>query len=93
MDAKAAPRYAKFAIYVFVVVLLNIAGLTIFFRADLTENKIYSLSKVSKTTVHSLSEPLTINVFFTKNLPAPYNTVERYLKDLLGEYALYGGKK
>lgn len=93
MDAKATSRYAKFVTYVIVVILVNIAGLTIFFRADLTDNKIYSLSKVSKTTVHSLSEPLTINVFFTKNLPAPYNTVERYLKDLLDEYALYGGKK
>ncbi len=92
MTAKHTSRYAKFAIYLVVVVLINIAGLSLFFRIDLTGNKVYSLSKVSREVVHTLSEPLTINVFFTKNLPAPYNTVERYLKDVLGEYALYGGK-
>ncbi len=92
MTAKHTSRYAKFAIYFVVLVLINIVGLSLFFRIDLTGNKVYSLSKVSKEVVHTLSEPLTINVFFTKNLPAPYNTVERYLKDVLGEYALYGGK-
>lgn len=92
MTAKHTSRYAKFAIYFVVLVLINIVGLSLFFRIDLTGNKVYSLSKVSKEVVHTLSEPLTINVFFTKNLPAPYNTVERYLKDVLGEYSLYGGK-
>ncbi len=29
---------------------------------------------------------------FTKNLPAPYNSVEKYLHDLLEEYALYGNR-
>ena len=82
-------KYIKFIIYVLVIVLLNVAGLTLFFRLDLTENRIYSLSKASQKVVRTLSEPLTINVFFTKNLPAPYNNVERYLRDLLGEYAIH----
>jgi ABC-type uncharacterized transport system involved in gliding motility auxiliary subunit len=42
--------------------------------------------------VSILSEPLTINVFFTKNLPAPHNNTERYLHDLLQEYAIYGNE-
>jgi ABC-type uncharacterized transport system involved in gliding motility auxiliary subunit len=60
----------------------------LFFRLDLTANKVYSLSKVSRDVVSTLKEPLTINVFFTSNLPSPYNTVEQYIKDMLGEYAL-----
>ena len=40
----------------------------------------------------ALSEPLTIHVFFTRNLPAPHNSTERYLHDLLAEYAVYAGK-
>jgi len=82
-------KYIKFIIYLLVIVLLNVAGLTLFFRLDLTENRIYSLSKSSRKVVDTLSEPLTINVFFTKNLPAPYNNVERYLHDLLSEYAIH----
>ncbi|MBF0572316.1 MAG: Gldg family protein [Desulfamplus sp.] len=75
-----------------VVVLVNIAGITLFFRADLTSNKIYSISDASYKVVSTLSEPLTIKVFFTKNLPAPHNNTERYLHDLLEEYAAQSGK-
>ena len=69
----------KFCIYLIVVILINIAGFTLFLRVDLTSNKVYSLSRVSKEVVSTLEEPLTIYVFFTKNLPAPYNSVEKYL--------------
>ena len=85
-------RYGKFIAYMVVVVLVNLVGITIFFRGDMTENNIYSLSEASKKVVSTLSEPLTINVFFTKNLPSPYNSTETYLRDLLEEYSLYGGK-
>ena len=85
-------KYIRFTIYLVVVVLINIAGVTLFFRWDLTKNKVYSLSKVSKTVVSTLTEPLTIKAFFTKNLPAPYNNNERFLRDLLEEYAVYGNK-
>ena len=80
-------KYTKFIAYAVVVVLLNAAGLTFFKRMDLTAGKLYSISDVSKTVVSTLKEPLTINVFFTKNLPAPHNNTERYLHDLLSEYA------
>jgi len=59
---------------------------------DLTENKIFSISAASNKVVATLSEPLTINVFFTKNLPSPHNNTERYLHDLLAEYAIHADK-
>ena len=85
-------KYIKLLLYVLVIVLVNVAGLTLFFRADLTQNKVYSISQVSKKVVATLSEPLTIKVFFTKDLPAPHNNTERYLQDLLKEYAMQGNK-
>jgi ABC-type uncharacterized transport system involved in gliding motility auxiliary subunit len=85
-------KYLKLFIYITVIVLVNLAGITLFFRIDLTANRIYSISKVSQQVVSSLSEPLTINVFFTKDLPAPHNNTERYLHDLLEEYAIYANK-
>ena len=81
-------KYIKPLLYLAVVILLNVAGLTLFTRLDLTANQMYSISDASKEVVSTLSEPLTINVFFTKNLPAPHNNTERYLHDLLEEYAL-----
>ncbi|MCK5836519.1 MAG: Gldg family protein [Desulfobacula sp.] len=85
-------KYLKFMIYLVVIVLVNIVGITLFFRADLTSDKIYSLSSASKDVVETLSEPLTIKVFFSKDLPAPHNNTARYLRDLLEEYAARGGK-
>jgi len=84
--------YMRFLAYLVVIVLVNVAGMTLFFRLDLTANKIYSISGASKEVVSTLSEPLTINVFFTRNLPAPYNNTERYLRDLLEEYATYANQ-
>ncbi|MDD3642812.1 MAG: GldG family protein, partial [Candidatus Krumholzibacteria bacterium] len=89
---KRYSRYYRFAAWLAVVVLVNLAGLTLFFRADLTKNGVYSLSRASRDVVAGLSEPLTINVFFTKNLPAPYNGIERYLHDLLEEYAVHSNR-
>jgi ABC-2 type transport system permease protein len=81
-------KYYKFLVYLAVVVLVNLVGLTLFFRFDLTANNRYSLSEASKEAVSDLSEPLTMNVFFTEDLPAPHNNTERYLHDLLEEYSV-----
>ena len=92
LGTKGSEKYIKFLIYLIIVVLVNIAGITLFFRLDLTANKIYSISKASQKVVSTLSEPLTIKVFFTKNLPAPHNNTERYIHDLLEEYSIYGSR-
>jgi len=91
-SGKRSGQYFKFIIYLAIVVMVNVAGITLFFRADLTANKIYSISEASQKVVATLSEPLTIKVFFTRDLPAPYNNIERYLHDLFEEYAIYGNK-
>jgi ABC-type uncharacterized transport system involved in gliding motility auxiliary subunit len=91
-DPKPLATYFKFGLYLLVVVLINVAGITLFARLDLTQSQSYSLSDVSRKVVASLSEPLTINVFFSRNLPAPYNTVEQYLRDLLEEYAVQANR-
>ncbi len=77
---------SDFALFILFIILLNIAGFNTFKRIDLTEPKSYSLSKASETLVKNLKEPLSIRVFFDKNLPSQYKTVEQYIEDLLDEY-------
>ncbi|MBT8374118.1 MAG: Gldg family protein [Deltaproteobacteria bacterium] len=89
---KRSINFLKFFIYLIVIVLINLAGTTLFFRQDLTENDTYSISEASQRVVSTLSEPLTIKVFFTKNLPAPNNNTEQYLHDLLEEYSIYANQ-
>lgn len=71
---------------VILLILLNLVSARAFFRIDLTSQKSYSLSKASEDIVKNIDTPLSIKVFFSKDLPAPYNTVEQYLLDLLSEY-------
>ncbi|MBA7532629.1 hypothetical protein ES705_24855 [subsurface metagenome] len=89
---KNLDRAIRIVLYLTVVVLLNVAATSLFFRFDLTRNKIYTLSDASTNAVATLQEPLTIKVFFSKNLPAPYNSIEQQVRDLLEEYAHWGNE-
>ncbi|WP_028972437.1 Gldg family protein [Spirochaeta cellobiosiphila] len=81
-------EWIRFAAYVAVVVLINLVASTLFFRMDLTQNQVYSLSKMSKDSVSSLEEPLTIRVFLSESLPQPYNNLSQEMRDLMDEYSL-----
>lgn len=65
----------------------------VFFRLDLTENRIYSLSPSSKKLLHELKEPVVIKGYFSNALTPPYSTYEEYVKDLLQEYVTYSSGK
>ena len=77
---------SDFVLFVIFLVLINFVGSNAYLRLDLTKQKSYSLSKASKTIVKNLDEPLSIRVFFDKNLPAQYSAVTQYVEDLLEEY-------
>lgn len=77
---------SDFVLFIFLLVLLNLAGHKLFARFDLTAPKSYSLSSASKTVVKNLQEPLSVRVFFDENLPNQYNYVAQYVKDILTEY-------
>ena len=77
---------SDFVLFIFLLVLLNLAGHKSFLRFDLTAPKSYSLSAASKSVVKNLQEPLSVRVFFDDNLPNQYNVVAQYVKDILTEY-------
>lgn len=91
-DTETQKSYSQYILYGVIIVLINLVGLTLYFRVDLTKNSVYSLSPISKEVVSSLEEPLTIKIFFNKDLPAPYNAVYRYLQDLMVEYDNAGNR-
>lgn len=78
---------SDFLLFIIVLVLLNLVGMRSFFRIDTTKSKSYSLSQSSKQLVRTLEQPLSVKVFFSSNLPSPYNNTAQYVRDLLSEYA------
>lgn len=85
LDWLKSPK-SDFVLFVLILILANLASRKAFFRADLTSQGSYSISQASVNTVKTLSEPLSVKVFFSDNLPAPYNGVAQYVKDILVEY-------
>lgn len=68
------------------LVLLNLIGLRVFGRADITKNGVYTLAQATKETMAALEEPVTVTAYFSENLPAPYSSNASYVRDLLEEY-------
>ncbi len=79
-------------LFIIAVVLLNLVAQRAFIRWDLTKARSYSLSSASKRVVKNLEEPLSVKVFFSSNLPAPYSSVYQYVQDILSEYKTVGNK-
>ena len=77
---------SDFALLVIVLVLACIVGHNAHLRLDITKQRAYSLSAASKQTVKTLTEPLSVKVFFSENLPSTYSKVSTYVKDILMEY-------
>ena len=76
-------------IVVAILIIVNIVSRNMFFRWDLTENKMYSLSDSSKSVVGKIDDRLTMKVYFSDNLPGEYGNNRRYLQDILEEYVAY----
>lgn len=86
--SKAAAQSLTFlAIIAGVLIALNVVGVFAFARFDATKKELFSLSEGSKRVARSLTDKLEIVAYFTEDLPPPANATERYVRDLLSEYA------
>lgn len=78
-------------ILILIIITVNFISNRLFTRIDLTKNKTYTLSAISKEIVKNLNDKVIIRAYFSDNLPAPYNNVSRDVKDLLSDYRSYSG--
>lgn len=69
-----------------VLVLINLISFYFYFRIDLTEDGVYSLSKASRNILKSLDETVTVSAYFTEDLPPALSKTKRDFKDMLIEY-------
>ena len=75
-----------------ILVVVNLIGLNFFGRLDLTDDRVYSLSRASKDIVENLEDPVTIKAYFSADLPAQFASNRRFLRDKLNDYRAYGGQ-
>lgn len=81
------------ALVLAIIIVLNFISYNIFARFDLTENKDYSISDVSRETVSGLDDIVNIKVYFSQNLPPKFRNLEQQIKDIIAEYKNYSRGK
>lgn len=83
----------QWILIIIIIVFCNIISTRFFFRIDLTQGRIYSLSKASIKILKELPDNVVMKAYITSKLPFPHNTRAQYVKDILGEYRLHSGGK
>jgi gliding-associated putative ABC transporter substrate-binding component GldG len=81
--------HLQFALTVLIVVLANLWSSNHFLRADITSNRLHSLDESSKRLAGKLERPMSVRVYFTRGLEAPYNNHEQAVRDKLEEFRAY----
>lgn len=83
--------FLQLVLVIGIVVSLNLLGNRHFKRLDLTGDRVHSLSTPAKNLMKRLERPLTVKVFFTSDLEAPYNNHERLFVEKLEEFQAWSG--
>ncbi|WP_379093138.1 gliding motility-associated ABC transporter substrate-binding protein GldG [Pedobacter sp. UC225_65] len=86
---KNQAKYLKALIFVFVLVLFNIAGQYFYTRFDFTKEKRYTLNQKTKETLQKTTKDITITVFLDGEIPAAFKRLRNATKDLLNDYKAY----
>jgi ABC-2 type transport system permease protein len=86
----------KSVVYVIALIVLLIAinaiSSSVFKRFDLTKDKRYTLSDVSKELVSDLEAPLIIDVFLDGEFPSEFRLLQTETKQLIEEFQLQSDK-
>ena len=77
---------ASLSLTILVILLFNSA--VFFIRIDLTENRMFTISEVSKRIISDIPQDVTITYYISQTLKR-YSPVPSQIEDLLYEYAAY----
>ena len=76
-----------------IFIALNVLGSRLFVRADLTQNKEFTVSKATRQILGKLDDVVAVKVFFSKKLPPQVATLQQEVPDRLKEYEVYSHGK
>lgn len=74
------------------VLLLIVLGGQIFFRLDLTAEKRYSITTVSKNLVKELDKPINITLYLDGELPSGFRKLQKSVQEKIADYNAYSSQ-
>ena len=72
---------------------LNFLSAGLHLRADFTAGRVYSVSPATKRLLSRLQDPLSVTLYYSRELPPQILTMKSYARDFLNEYAAASGGK
>ncbi len=82
----------KIAIALFVLIVVNVLSAYVFVRADLTEERRYSVSNATENLLSNLEGEVFIKVYLDgADLPGGFERLKRAVAETLEEFKTYGG--
>ena len=91
--SKLAPRLiplAAFAMLLVALIAVNVLAAFVPLHLDVTEERLYTLSKGSRQIVSGIKDPITLKLYYSQNLPdipVAFTTYSTKVIELLREYA------
>ena len=86
---KLGSKTLTISLLILALVLVNYLAMQIPLRLDATAEHVYTLSQGTKTLLSKIEEPITINLYFSKNaagLPVFYKNYEERVIEMLRQY-------
>lgn len=74
-----------------ILAVINYIFVVKFYRLDLTENRIYSISNATKDVLRGIDDVVSIQAYFTKDMPPQLVELKSQVNDILDEYKAYAG--
>jgi len=78
---------------ILLLLIVNMLSSAFFFRADLTEEKRYSIKEPTKNLLRSLEEDVYIDVYLEGELNAPFRRFRNSIRETLEAFRVYSGNK
>lgn len=76
-------------VLIVLIVFVNIIATFRFFRIDLTADKRYTLSEVTKNEIRSLEDVIYIQIFLDGEMPIGFQKMKKSVEELLDEFRVY----
>jgi gliding-associated putative ABC transporter substrate-binding component GldG len=89
---KADKFTISIALFVAILVVINLLSEQFYLRLDLTEDKQYTLSGATKDILKELAEPITVKAYFSKDVPAQLIKTKNDFREMLVEYGKLSGQ-
>ena len=84
-------NFKKPLLFFGLIIVINIVSSFLFIRFDLTSDKRFTLSDVSKTIINKISNPIYVDVYLTGAIPADFKKLESETKQILDEFQALSG--